>query len=76
MHLKNATQRKLLAILDDWQTHSFEFLLEETGSPSRQALVMQIGFLRKKLRKMDRDILYQEGIGYRLCSLIPHPSHV
>lgn len=48
----------------------------ETGAQNAQAFKIQLGYLRKKLRHADRDVHYQEGIGYRLISLLPHPSHV
>lgn len=74
-NFKNDVQRKTLETLADWKPHTLEELVKETGAIHVHAFRIQLGNLRKKLRKADRDVLYQEGIGYRLISLLPHPSH-
>lgn len=75
-NFKNDVQRKTLETLADWKTHTLEELVEETGALNAQLFKQQLSQLRKKLRKADRDVLHQDGIGYRLISLLPHPSHV
>lgn len=75
-NFKNDVQRKTLETLADWKSHTIEELVAETGAQNAQAFKIQLGYLRKKLRHADRDVHYQEGIGYRLISLLPHPSHV
>lgn len=61
----------MLETLADWGSHTMEELMRETGASGVQALRIQMGHLRKKLRKLDRDILFQEGSGYRMVSLVP-----
>jgi hypothetical protein len=75
-NLKNDVQRITLETLADWKPHTLEELVRETGACNPQAFRIQLGELRKKVRKADRDILFQDGIGYRLVSLLPHPSHL
>lgn len=75
-NFKNDVQRKTLETLADWKPHTLEELVKETGAVSKGLFQIQLHHLRKKLRKADRDVLYQEGIGYRLISLLPHPSHL
>ena len=75
-NFKNDVQRKTLETLADWKPHTLDELIRETGATSKNLFCVQLCYLRKKLRKNNRDVLYQEGIGYRLISLLPHPSHL
>lgn len=75
-NFKNDVQRKTLETLADWKSHTMEELVKITGAENSQCFKNQLCQLRKKLRKNDRDVLFQDGVGYRLISLLPHPSHI
>ena len=75
-NLKNDVQRKTLETLADWKPHTLDELVSETGATNAQCFKVQLGHLRKKLRKANREVIFQDGIGYRLVSLLPHPSHL
>lgn len=75
-NFKNDVQRKTLETLADWKPHSLAELVKESGALNANVFNVQLCALRKKLRKAERDVLYKDGVGYQLISLIPHPSHL
>lgn len=69
MVFKNKTQQSVMNLLSDWNGHTLQELMENTSATSKDALMMQISNLRKKLRKRDLDVIVQEIDGFRFWRL-------